>query len=251
MRREFERDSVKGSYNLDACIVVSKNSGDALERIRRYVEKGNKENAGLKYYIISKKQAERLSQIGIDLRIGGCHHFVPKNLSKEAKRIINQEKDKTKIRLLNNLRKDMDFDLVISMPNALHQNNNKVFAGDFTPEEVLKKLNWILGEGQEFGKGHKESIIDLFSIVCIFGGKDKDSLLDLKKVVELKESYKPIVPRHLLSFFRIEKKGIVKYLENFFFYPEYCKYSKHFQVLSELRTGDRIRKSNVEFFQKN
>lgn len=229
--------------------MVSKDAEDSMERIMRHIEKGRKENSVIKYYFISKKQADKLSSIGINLKIGGCHHFVPRDLSKEARKIIRQGRDKSRIRLLNNLRKELDFDLVISMPNALHQNNNRVFAGDFTPEEVLKKLDWILYEEREFSKGYKENIIDLFSIVCIFGGKDKDSLLDLGKVIDLKENDPPVIPYKLLDLFRIKKENIVKYLENFFFYPEYSKVDRHFRVLSELRTGDRIRKSNIEVFR--
>lgn len=204
----------------------------------------------MKYCIIPKKEAERLEIIGINLNGAGCHHFVPKTLSSQAKQYMKNGCDKPMIKKLNNIFLEMDFDLVISMPNFPHQNHNKVFAGDFTPEEVLKKLDWILDEKREFAKGRKEDIIDMFSIVSVFSNQDDGYQLDLEKVLKLKESDGMIIPNNLLEDFNIKKENIVKYLENFFFYPEYDNYRKHFELLSSLRTSDRVRKTRVQIYMK-
>jgi len=241
-------NSTRNGYHLYACIIVSKDESDMAERIKSYVEKTD--DIYIKYYIISKKHIEKLEKVGISLEGAGCHHFVPQTLSSKVMLYIRNGRDKKKINTLKALAIEMDFFLVISMPNFIHQNHNRVFAGDFTPEEVLKKLEWILDPKREFINGSKTDIIDMFALVSIFSGKDVELGLDLQEVARLKENEDAVIPNDLMEVFNIKKENIVRYLENFFFYPEYDRFRKHFELLSDLRTSDRIRKSGVEFFKR-
>jgi len=236
----------KNGYHLHACIIVSDDDDGMIEKIRYYVEKRN--DVYVKFYVVSKKQAEKLEKVGIILAGAGCHHFVPQTLSSQAKLYIKNGRDKSKINKFKSVAVEMDFYLVISLPNFLHQNHNRVFAGDFTPEEVLRKLDWILDNKREFTDGYKNDIIDMFSVVSVFSGKDEECQLDLGRVSRMKESEEAIIPSELMEFFNIKKENIIRYLENFFFYPGYDRYQKHFQLLSDLRTSDRMRKSRVQVY---
>lgn len=204
MKRQNENgNSTRNGYHLYACIIVSKDESDMAERIRSYVEKT--ENIYVKYYIVSRKHIEKLERVGIFLERAGCHHFVPQTLSTQVRLYINNGCDKKKINILKALAAEIDFFLVISMPNFIHQNHNRNFAGDFTPEEVLKKLDWILDPKREFTNGYKIDIIDMFSLVSIFSGKDAECGLDLEKVLKLKESDDSIIPNDLMEVFNIKK----------------------------------------------
>lgn len=247
MKKENEKgNSTRNGYHLNACIVVSKDESDMAEKLKSYVEK--RDDIYIRYYIVSKKHIEKLEKVGIILERAGCHHFVPQTLSSQARIYIKNGRDKSQINKLKSVSIEMDFDLVISMPNFLHQNHNKVFAGDFTPVEVLRKLDWILDAKREFANGSKIDIIDMFSIVSIFSGKDVVCLISLEEIAKMKESDEAIVPNDLMEVFNIKKENIIRYLENFFFYPEYDRYRKHFELLSNLRTSDRVRKSRVAVY---
>lgn len=249
MKKQNGKDKFNGNgYHKYACIIVSKDEFDLAERIKSYVEKTD--NIYVKYYIISKKHIEKLEKVGISLEGAGCHHFVPQTLSSQVKIHLKNERNNEKINTLKALAAEMDFCLVISMPNFIHQNHNRVFAGDFTPEEVLKKLEWILDPKREFANGWKIDIINMFSLVSIFSGKDVECGLDLEYVASLKENEKAIIPNDLMEVFNIKKENIIRYLENFFFYPGHEEFYKHFKLLSELRTSDRIRKSHLEIYNK-
>jgi hypothetical protein len=239
-------NSTRNGYRLYACIIVSRNRSEMAEKIEHYVEK--RDDIDIKYYVVSLKHIEKLQKVGISLERTGCHHFVPQTLSSQVKIYIKNGRDKSQINKLKSVSVEMDFDLVISMPNFMHQNHNKVFAGDFTPMEVLRKLDWILDNKREFTNGYKIDIIDMFSMVSIFSGRDAVSGVDLGKIARLKENDEPIIPNDLMKDFNIKKENIVRYLDTFFFYPGYERFYKHFELLSNLRTSDRVRKSHVHVY---
>lgn len=247
MKKENGKEnSKKNGYNLYASIIVSDEHDGTIGIVTYYMEK--RDDIYVKYYVISKKHIEKLARAGIILAGAGCHHFVPQTLSSKARTYICNGNNNSQVNTLKSVAAEMDFNLVISMPNFLHQNHNRVFAGDFTPEEALRKLDWILDSRREFIDGYKIDIIDLFSVVSIFGGKDAGSSISFEEILKLKENDEVIVPKDLMEKFNIKKEDIVEYLENFFFYPQYDRYYKHFEMLSNFRTTDRVRKSRVQVF---
>lgn len=145
-----------------------------------------------------------------------------------------------------NLANKIDFNYTIKIPSRLHFNYNYVFAGDFLHTEVLGKLDNLLSGKCLVYDGNIKQIVELFFYVYVLkngGIKLKNAVWKIDECLEKRWRLKPC---KLLYVFDICKEDIVRYLETYFFHPDYKRYGM--KLMSELslhgHNEDRALKQN-------
>ena len=146
----------------------------------------------------------------------------------------------------NSLVDRVDFDYTIEVPSRLHFNYNYVFAGDFLHTEVLGKLNKMLSGECYVYNGNIRQITEFFFYVHILKYKGIKLKDPIEKIDECLYGKWRIRPCRLLDVFEINKNDIIRYLERYFFHPDYKRYSM--KLMSDLslygHSRDRAMKKN-------
>lgn len=150
------------------------------------------------------------------------HHVFPKAVS----RALGKD---------HYLLKEIDFDYMIKIPSRLHFNYNYIFAGDFLHTEVLGKLDQILSENFYVYNEAINQTVEFFFYVHVFKYKKIELRMPFRGISNSSFPVWRIKATAILDFFEIDRSDVVKYLEEFFFHPEYKKYS--LKIMSELSSN--------------
>jgi len=153
----------------------------------------------------------------------------------------------------SHLLKKIDFDYTKEVPSRLHFNYNYVFAGDFLHTEVLGRLDQMLSKNfYVYNEAAINQTIEFFFYVHIYKYKGIKLEKSFKEIDDYSGSVWRVEVIAILDFFEIDRSDVIKYLEEFFFHPEYKKYD--IKIMSELslngHTADREEKTGGNEYHK-